>query len=53
MIRINILKQEIISAKKRETLTEPHYMFCRTVGFRGTLVEERCCTLVEERSMVY
>jgi len=28
---------KIISPKKRETLTEPHYMFS------GTLVEEHCC----------
>ena len=28
---------KIISPKKRETLTEPHYMFC------GTPVEEHCC----------
>jgi len=27
---INILNQEIISPKKRGTLTEPHFMFCGT-----------------------
>jgi len=33
-------------SKKRRTLTEPwklaepHYMFCETLGFRGTPVEE-------------
>jgi len=31
---------KIISLKKRETLTEPHYMFCGTLGFRGTPVQE-------------
>jgi len=41
------MKQEIISPKiKRGTLTEPlkltepHYMFCGTLGFRGSPVEE-------------
>jgi len=28
---------KFISPKKRETLTEPYYMFC------GTPVEEHCC----------
>ena len=31
---------KIISPKKRETLTELHYKFCGTLGFRGTPVEE-------------
>jgi len=37
---------KIISPIKRGTLTEPmkltepHYMFCGTLGFRGTPVEE-------------
>jgi len=31
---------KIISPKKRETLTEPHYIFYGTLGFRGTPVEE-------------
>jgi len=31
---------KIISPKKRESLTEPHYMFCGILGFRGTPVEE-------------
>jgi len=38
-----------ISPKKRETLTEPHYMFCGTLGFRETPVQEhwsKCFTAV-------
>jgi len=31
------------SPKKQGTLTEPHYMFCGTLGFRGTPVEEHWC----------
>jgi len=31
---------KIISPKKRDTLMELYYMFCGTLGFRGTLVEE-------------
>jgi len=34
---------KIISPKKCETLTGPHYLFCGTLGFRGTIVEEHCC----------
>ena len=29
---------KIISPKKRGTLTEPHYMFCGTLGFRNSNV---------------
>jgi len=31
---------KIISPKKRETLTEPHYMFCGTPLLKSTVVEE-------------
>ena len=33
---------KLISPKQRETLTEPHYMFCGTLGFCGTPVEDHC-----------
>jgi len=39
---MNTLKQNIISPKKRGTLTEPH-MFRGTLWFRGTPVEEHWC----------
>jgi len=39
------IEAKIISPKKRETFTKPHYMFCGTLGFCGTPVEEHCSRL--------
>jgi len=54
-----MLKQKIISSKKRGTLTEslkltePHYMFRGTLGFRGTPVEEHCRRLLISYRFTY
>ena len=37
-----MLKPNMISLKKRGTLTESHYNFCGTLGFRETPVEPHC-----------